>query len=162
MSESSQAARCPVPSRARELVAGEEFEYSDAFAVVVPDAARLSAEGWARAMFTPRSFADWLFGAAWAAATGVRPPAAGRRMGVFGLVTPDAAATVLVGDSPRYRIRLVVLADRGRVTLVTFVKSRRPVWRQLMKPVLAAHRRVAPRLVDRGVMRSARPAGASG
>jgi hypothetical protein len=45
-------------------------------------------------------------------------------------------------------VRLVVLVNEGRVTLATFVQSQNPMWRQLLKAIMVAHRRVAPILME--------------
>jgi hypothetical protein len=149
-----RATRCAVPLRAQELVADERFDYADAFAVTVPLADRLSAERWARVMFTPRTRAERVFVVAWSAATGVQSPRAAPRTSAFRMVSPGSGSAVLIGDSARYRIRLVVLVGDGRVTLATFVKSQGIAWRQLLRPVMVAHRRVAPRLLEVAVKRT--------
>lgn len=84
---------------------------------------------------------------------GVEPPRRGKRVAAFQLVSPDRESALLAGDGDRYRIRLVVLADEGCLTLATFVQSRRTIWRQLLKAIMVGHRRVAPRLLEMAVTR---------
>jgi hypothetical protein len=153
-----RAVPCAVPDRALNLVSPDDFGYSDAFAVNLPPGDGRTAEAWARAIFTPHGRAQHGFARVWRAVMGVKPSRTGKRVGLFGLVTPERASAVLVGDGARYRIRLVVLADEGCLTLATFVRSRRTIWRQLLKPILVGHRRVAPRLLELAVRRrSAQP-----
>ncbi len=79
---------------------------------------------------------------------GVVPPRDGNRLGVFQLISPGPGSAVLIGEGGRYRIRLVVLTGDGQLTFVTFVQSRGAICRQLLKPILVGHRRVAPRVLD--------------
>ncbi len=142
------AVRCAVPDRARDLVDAGDFDYSDAFAIRISPGDERSAEAWAKAMLSPRNIGQEAFARAWTAVMGVEPPPAGRRLAVFQLVLPDRGAAVLAADSARYRIRLVILADAGWLTFATFVKARRATWRQLLRPILVGHRRVAPLLLE--------------
>jgi hypothetical protein len=86
-------------------------------------------------------------------ATGVESPRRGKRIGFFKVVTPDRGATVWTADGPRYRIHLVVLVDDGRVTFATFVKAHSIIWREVLKGIMVAHRRVAPLLMERALGR---------
>jgi hypothetical protein len=145
------ALSCPVPNPGRDLVGHEAFDYSDAFVLVPPAGERRSAEVWARAMFAPSGRIANSFAATWGFATGVQPPRRGTRVGFFKVVTPDRGATVWTADGPRYRIHLVVLVDDGRVTFATFVKAHSIIWREVLKVIMVAHRRVAPLLMERAL-----------
>ncbi len=146
-----RALHCAVPSAARKLVGGETFDYSDAFVVGLPAGDGRSAEIWARAMFTPSGLIWNTFAVTWGAATGVRPPRQGKRVGFFQVVTPDRAATVWTADGPRYHIHLVVLVGDGRLTFATFVKAHSLIWREVLNGIMVAHRRVAPLLMERAL-----------
>ncbi|MEA2682992.1 MAG: hypothetical protein QOK05_1320 [Chloroflexota bacterium] len=148
-SANDRAARCTVPADAWHLVGPGVFDYVDAFAIGVPTSDRRPAEAWARLMFTPSGPIMAAFAVGWGAVTGTRPPRTGRRLGFFKVVSPGRRSTILEGDGPRYRIRLVVIAGAGRITMVTFVKGHGIAWRQALTPIMAAHRRVAPLLVER-------------
>ncbi len=145
------AAPCPVPAAARLQVGDEAFDYSDAFVLGVPVHNRSSAEVWARAMFTPSGPIWTTFGVAWGLATGVRPPPQGKRLGFFKVATPRRGSAVLTADGPRYRIHLVVLVGDGRMTFATFVKAHSTAWRQVLRGIMVAHRRVAPRMMQRAL-----------
>ncbi len=140
-----------MPTVGRELLDNEALDYSDAFALSLPKGDRRSAEAWAKAMFTPSGLIWNTFAAVWGLATGVQPPRQGKRVGFFQVVTPDRGATVWIADGPRYRIHLVVLIGGGRMTFATFVKAHSSIWRQVLKGIMVAHRRVAPRLLQRAV-----------
>jgi hypothetical protein len=146
-----KTAPCPVPTAGRHLVGDDAFDYSDAFVRSLPGGDRRSAEVWARTMFTPSGLVWNTFAATWGVATGVQPPRRGNRAGFFKVVTPDRGATVWTADGPRYRIHLVVLVGEGRVTFATFVKAHNSVWRQVLKGIMVAHRRVAPLMMERAV-----------
>lgn len=146
-----RAVPCSVPDAARHLVGPENFDYIDAFAVGVPSDDGSSAEAWARVMFTPSGLALHIFAAMWGAVTGLKSPRTGKRVAYFRMTSPDRRSAVLVGDGERCRIRLVVLKSEGRLTLVTFAKSRGTFWHQVMKAMLVGHRRVAPLLLERAV-----------
>jgi hypothetical protein len=152
-----KVAPCPVPTAGRDLVGDEAFDYSDAFVLSLPAGDRRSAEVWARAMFTPSGLIWNTFAAAWGVATGVQPPRQGRRVGFFKVVTSDRGGTVWIADGPRYRIHLVVLVGEGSVTFATFVEAHSTIWRQLLKGIVVAHRRVAPRLMERALRLLSRP-----
>jgi hypothetical protein len=143
------AGPCAVPAAARELVGAEAFDYVDAYSLGVTSDDRRSADEWAQAMFTPSSVILYIFAALWGIATGVRAPRTGKRLAYFKVISPRRGATVMEGEGSRYRIRLVVLAGGGHVTVVTFVKSWGRIWRQALKPIMAAHRRVLPLLMQR-------------
>jgi hypothetical protein len=145
-----RAVPCPIPDTARHLVGPETFDYIDAFAVRVASGDASSAEVWARRIFTPTGLAMHVFAALWGAVTGLESPRTGKRVAHFRVISPDRGSTVLVGDGERCRIRLVVLVGDGRLTLVTFVKSRGPIWHVVMKAMLVGHRRVVPLLLERG------------
>jgi hypothetical protein len=147
------ALSCPVPNLGRDLVGHEAFDYSDAFMLDPPTGDRRSAEVWARAMFTPSGRLANRFAATWGFATGVQSPRRGKRIGFFKVVTPDRGATVWTADGPRYRIHLVVLVDDGCVTFATFVKAHSIIWREVLKGIMVAHRRVAPLLMERALGR---------
>jgi hypothetical protein len=147
------AVPCALPARAQYLVGPEGFDYVDAFAVEVPPGDGLSAEAWARVIFTPRTALERGFQAVWNVVIGLDPPRTGKRLAVFDMASPERASTVLVGDGPRYRVRLVVLASEGRLILATFARGRRGIWRQLLKGVMVGHRRVAPLLLEVAVAR---------
>ncbi len=146
-----KAVACPMPTEGRELVGNEALDYSDAFVLSLPSGDGRSAEAWAKAMFTPSGRIWNTFAALWGLATGVRPPRQGKRVGVFQVVTPDGGATVWIADGPRYRIHLVVLVGDGRMTFATYVKAHSSIWRQVLKGIMVAHRRVAPRLMQRAI-----------
>jgi hypothetical protein len=141
-----------VPAAGQDLVGDEAFDYSDAFVVNLPAGDRSSAEVWARAMFTPTGPIWNTFAAAWGLATGVQPPRHGKRLGFFEVVTPDRGSTVHIADGPRYRIHLVVLVREGRMTFATFVKAHSTIWRQVLKGIMVAHRRVAPLMMQRALI----------
>jgi hypothetical protein len=143
----------PVPNPGRDLVGHEAFDYSDAFVLGPPAGDRCSAEVWARAMFTPSGRISSSFATTWGFVTGVQSPRRGKRVGYFKVVTPDRGATVWTADGPRYRIHLVVLVDDGRVTFATFVKAHSIIWREVLKGIMVAHRRVAPLLMERALGR---------
>jgi hypothetical protein len=145
------AVACAVPSDARDLVRPDQFEYADAFVVPLPPGARIAAEDWARAMFMPRGPAQQALAGAWNAVMGLEPPPNGNVLGPFQLVSAKAESVMLVGDGGRYRVRLVVLADKGSLTLATFVQSSGRAWRELLRGILVGHRRVAPILLERAV-----------
>jgi hypothetical protein len=145
------AVACAVPLDARDLVLPDRFEYSDAFAVTLPADTRIAAEDWARAMFMPRGLVQQALAGAWNAVMGLEPPSNGSAMGPFQLVSAKRESAILVGDGARYRVRLVVLAGEGSLTLATFVQSRGRGWRELLRGILVGHRRVAPRLLERAV-----------
>jgi hypothetical protein len=144
------AVPCSIPDTARHLVGPETFDYIDAFAVSVPSGDASSAETWARRIFTPTGLAMHVFAALWGAVTGLGSPRTGKRVTHFRVISPDRGSAVLVGDGERCRIRLVVLAGEGCLTLVTFVKSRGTIWHVVMKAMLIGHRRVVPLLLERG------------
>jgi hypothetical protein len=145
------AVPCSIPDTARHLVGTETFDYIDAFAVSVPSGDASSAEAWARLIFTPTGLTLHIFAALWGAVTGLESPRTGKRVANFRVISPDRGSAVLVGDGERCRIRLVVLAAEGCLTLVTFVKSRGTIWHVVMKAMLVGHRRAAPLLLERGV-----------
>jgi hypothetical protein len=145
------AVACAVPKNARGLVLPDRFEYADAFVVALPPGTRIAAEDWARAMFMPRGLAQQVLAGAWNAVIGLEPPRSGSVMGPFQLVSPERESAILVGEGERYRIRLVVLAANGSLTLATFVQSRSRAWRELLRGILVGHRRVAPLLLERAV-----------
>jgi hypothetical protein len=153
MASKHPAVHCAIPQEARDLAGPHDFDYCDAFRVALPASSQLSAEEWARAMFTPRGALARLFAGLWGAATGVESPHEGTRFAYFRVLSPGPGSVVLVGEGERYRIRLVVLASDGRLTLATFVESRRTIWRQLLKAIMVGHRRVAPLLMERAVAR---------
>jgi hypothetical protein len=133
------------------LVLPDRFEYADAFVVALPPGTRIAAEDWAKAMFIPRGFAQQVLAGAWNAVVGLEPAPSGRVMGRFQLVSAKRESAILVGEGERYRIRLVVLATEGSLTLATFVQSRGRAWRELLRGILVGHRRVAPLLLERAV-----------
>ena len=145
------AVACAVPKDARDLVLPDRFEYADAFVVALPPGTRIAAEDWAKAMFMPRGLAKRAFAGAWNAVMGLEPPPNGRAMGPFELASAKRESAILVGEGERYRIRLVVLAAEGSLTLATFVQSRGRAWRELLRGILVGHRRVAPLLLERAV-----------
>ena len=147
----SRAAACPVPSAARNLIDPEAFDYYDAFALSIPAGDERSVEVWARAMFTPSGPLFNSFAAAWGVVTGVKAPTSGRRLSYFRLTTPELGAAVLEADGSRYHVYLVVLLGQGRITFATFARSRSAFWRYVLKAIMVAHRRVAPRLMERAV-----------
>jgi len=147
----NKAAACPVPSAVRNLLDPEAFDYSDAFALRVPAGDQRSVEAWARAMFTPSGPLLKSFAAVWGVVTGVKPPTTGRRLSYFRLTTPQLGATVLEADGSRYHVYLVVFLAQDRVTFATFAKSRSAFWRYVLKAIMVAHRRVAPRLMERAI-----------
>jgi len=136
---------------ARDLVLPDRFEYADAFVVALPPGTRIAAEDWARAMFLPRGLAQHAMAGAWNAVVGLEPPLKGRAIGPFQLVSGRRESAILVGDGERYRVRLVVLAGEGSLTLATFVQSRGGAWRELLRGILVGHRRAAPLLLERAV-----------
>jgi hypothetical protein len=140
-----------VPTDARDLVLPDHFEYADAFVVVLPRGTRITAADWARAMFVPRGLVQKAFAGAWNAVMGLEPPHGASVIGPFQLVSTKRESAVLVGEGERYRIRLVVLAAEGSLTLATFVQSRGRAWRELLRGILVGHRRVAPLLLERAV-----------
>ena len=133
------------------MVGNKAVDYSDALVLRLPPSDRRSAEVWARSMFTPSGLVWHTFAAAWGLATGVQPPRQGKRIGFFRVVTPDRGATVWTADGPRYRIHLVVLVGDGRLTFATFVTAHSRVWRQVLRGIMLAHRRVAPLLMERAL-----------
>jgi hypothetical protein len=145
------AVACAVPAEAHDLVLPDRFEYADSFVVTLPSGTRSAAEDWARAMFMPRGLAQQALAGAWNAVMGLEPPLSGRVVGPFRLVSLQRESAILVGEGERYRIRLVVLAGEGSLTLATFVQSRGRAWRVLLRGILLGHRRVAPRLLERAV-----------
>lgn len=145
-----RAAQCPVPAAARDLVVGAGgFDYSDAFALRIPARDARTAEAWARPMFTPSGPILTAFAATWGFATGTQPPQDGDALGLVKVVSVGRGSTILEGEGPRYRIRIVVLTSKGRLTVATFVKGSSTLWRQLLKPVMAAHRQILPLLMER-------------
>ena len=147
----SKAAACPMPLAARNLIDPEVFDYYDAFALSVPAGDERSVEAWARAMFTPSGPLFSSFAAVWGAVTGVKAPTTAERLSYFRLTTPEPGAAVLEADGSRYHVYLVVLLGQGRITFATFAKSRGAFWRYVLKPIMVAHRRVAPRLMERAL-----------
>lgn len=145
------AVACAVPTRARELVRPDHFEYADAFAVKLPPGNRMAADDWARAVFTPRGSGQQALASAWNAVMGLRPPHNGTILGPFQVVPATQESAILVGDGDRYRIHLVVMTGGGSLTLATFVQSRGRAWRELLRGILVGHRLVAPRIIERAV-----------
>src|SRR5438270_11678352 len=70
---------------------------------------------------------------------------------VYSALMRQLGATVLEADGSRYHVHLVVLLGQGRVTFATFAKSRSAFWRYVLKAIMVAHRRVAPRLMERAI-----------